>query len=182
MVTWKLIFELPPGFIFPPSTFHTSTKALIVGKSLFWIQATVKLCHDDNVKPEKKFNSLWPRNTIKVSFRWCHADTRFREKRMFTQKKLHQSGRLVNTNPEPCLCVDEEFGGVLRCSPSSFEDVGLCHRIISASLFYLSYLSSHQEELDHFLSYLSSHQEELDHFQQRTWNGRNSYRSLPPDL
>ena len=34
------------------------------------------------------------------------------------------------SKPEPCLCKDEEFGVVLLCSPSRFEDVGLYPQII----------------------------------------------------
>ena len=31
--------------------------------------------------------------------------------------------------PEPCLFMDEECGGVLLCSPSCLEDAGLCSKM-----------------------------------------------------
>lgn len=36
----------------------------------------------------------------------------------------------MRTKPEPCLCLNEESGGVLLCIPSTFEDADLCPKII----------------------------------------------------
>lgn len=44
--------------------------------------------------------------------------------------------KYVRTKLETCLCMDEEFCGVLLCSWNRFEDVGLCPKIIVASLLF----------------------------------------------